>query len=94
MLKEQIFGKKGKLSSQEKTLAYFSRIFGCDKPQRTMCNGPKGIPAITVKDIRLLSGPKRSLQTNISSHSCFHRDKQFWPVFRRIIECDKSQKTI
>ena len=52
LLKKQIFGKKkGKLSSQEKTLAYFSRIFGCDNPQRTMCNGPKGFPAVFLEVI-------------------------------------------
>ena len=94
MLKTQIFGKEGKLSSDEKFWPLFCRIFECDKLQGTKCKDPKGIPAITVQDIRLLSGPQRSLQTNISSQSCFHRDKEFWPVFRRIIECDKSQKTI
>ena len=39
-------------------------------------------------------GPKRLLKANISNHSCFHMDKTFWPVFRRIIECDIHQETI
>ena len=37
LLKTQIFGKKGKLSSEEKILAYFSRIFDCDKPDGIIC---------------------------------------------------------
>ena len=33
LLKTQISGKKGKLSSEEKILAYFSRFIECDKSQ-------------------------------------------------------------
>ena len=39
-------------------------------------------------------GPKRSIETKILKNSCFHRDNRFWPVFRRIIECEKPQETI
>ena len=49
--KKQTFGKNGKLSSDEKTLAYFARFFECDKPQRTMCKGPEGFPAFTMEVI-------------------------------------------
>ena len=94
MLKTQIFGKEGKLSSEEKFWPLFSRIFECDKLLGTKCKGPKCLLAITVQVNRLVFGPKGSLQTNISSHSCFHRDIKFWPVLRRIIECDKPQETI
>ena len=52
MLKKQIFWKKGKLSSEEKTLAYFARIFERYQPQGTNCKGAKGSLAITVEDIR------------------------------------------
>ena len=52
LLKTQSFGKKGKLSNEEKVLAYFARIFVCDKPQGTKCKGPKGNLTIIVKAIR------------------------------------------
>ena len=52
LLKTQIFGAKGKLSSQEMISVFFSRIFDCDKPQGTICKGPEGILAIIVKAIR------------------------------------------
>ena len=51
-LKTQIFGKEGKLSSEEKILAHFARFFERDKPQATYCKGPKGILAFTVEAIR------------------------------------------
>ena len=35
--------------------------------------------------------PKTSIETNISKKSCFHEDKSFWPVFRRIIDCYKPE---
>ena len=94
MLKTQIFGREGKLSSEEKFWPLFSLTFECDKLQGTKFKGAKGLPAITVPVNRLVFGPKGSLQTNISSHSCFHRDIKFWPVFCRIIERDKPQETI
>ena len=34
------------------------------------------------------------METNISKNSGFHDDKRFWPIFRRIIECEKPQETI
>ena len=39
-------------------------------------------------------GPQKSIDTNISKNSCFHDDKSVWPIFRRIIECEKPQETI
>ena len=36
----------------------------------------------------------RSLETNISKNSCFHREESFWPIFPRIIECARPQGTI
>ena len=38
-------------------------------------------------------GPKGSIETKLLKNSCFHRDKRFWPVFRRIIDCEKPQET-
>ena len=43
LLKTQTFGKKGKLSSEEKFLAYFSRSIEHDKYQGTIHSGPQGI---------------------------------------------------
>ena len=51
-MKKQIFGKKGNLSSEEKILAYFARIFERYQPQGTNCKGAKGSLAFTVEDIR------------------------------------------
>ena len=73
---------------------FFSRFPEGDNPQGLKCKGPRSIPAITVRANGFFSGPKWSLQTNISSHSCFHMDKRFWPVFRRTIGSDKLQETI
>ena len=42
LLKSQIFEKKGILSSEKHIVACFSRLIECDKPQRTVCKGPKG----------------------------------------------------
>ena len=48
-LRTQIFGKEGKLSSEEKIMTYFAHIFERDKPQATSCKGPKDIPPFTVE---------------------------------------------
>ena len=39
-------------------------------------------------------GPKKSIETNISKNSCFHDDKSLWPIFRRIMVCEKPEVTI
>ena len=52
LLETQFFEKKGSLSSEKNILAYFSRIFDCDKPHKTVCSGPKGLLAITAESIR------------------------------------------
>ena len=44
--------KKGKHSGVEKILAFFSRILDNDKPQGTICKGPKGILENTLDAIR------------------------------------------
>ena len=41
MLKTHIFGKKANFPVKKKFWPTFSRIFDCDKPQRTSCKGPK-----------------------------------------------------
>ena len=94
MLKLKFLEKKANFPVKKSFWPLFSRLFECDKPQGLKCKGPRGIPAVTVQVHRLLLGPKWSLQTNLSSHSCFHRDKRFWLVFRRTNECDNPQETI
>ena len=42
LLKTQIFGKKCKISCEEKILAYFPRIIERAKPLGTICKVPKG----------------------------------------------------
>ena len=43
----------------------FSRSMECDKPPGKICRGPEGILVITVEPIRVFSGPKRLLKTQI-----------------------------
>ena len=52
MLKTQSFGKEGKLSSEEKILAFFSLSIEHRKYQGTIFNGPQGILTINVEVIR------------------------------------------
>ena len=75
--KHKLLEKKADFPLNKRSWPSFSRVFECDKPKGLKCKGPRGIPATTVQVNRLLLGPKWSLQTNISSHSCFHRDKRF-----------------
>ena len=42
--------------------------------------------------IIIFLGPKLSIETNISKNICFHKDKSFWHIFPRIIECDKLKE--
>ena len=37
------------MSSEKKILAYFSQAIECDGPQRTIYEGPQGIPTIFVE---------------------------------------------
>ena len=45
-------------------------------------------------DKMISSGPKRSIETNISKNSSFLCEKTFAPIFPRIIECDNPQGTL
>ena len=89
LLKTQVFGAKGKLYSEEKILTSFSSYFRASKSK---C--PKGIPAYTLEVFGSFFGRKRSIETNISKKSFYHRDNRFRPIFRGIIECEKPQETI
>ena len=51
LLKAQVFGKKANFPVEKKFWLIFSRISDCDKPQRIICKGSKGILAITVEAI-------------------------------------------
>ena len=93
-LKTQIFGAKGKLSSDEKTWPIFSRTFECEKPRWSKRKGPRGFPAFNVEVIRSFFGPKGSIETKFLKNSCFHRDNRFRPIFRRIIGDEKTSETI
>ena len=52
LLETQFFRTKGKLSKEEKLLAYFFSYFNHDKPQGTQCKGPKCNLENTVEAIR------------------------------------------
>ena len=94
MLKSQIFGKGGKISSEEKILTYFARIFERDKPRATNCKGPNAIRHLLWTLSDHFFGPKMSIETNIPKNSCFHWDNRFWSVFRRIIEGEKPEAAL
>ena len=42
LLKAQVFGKKANFPVEIKFWLIYSRIFDCDKPQGTICMGPRG----------------------------------------------------
>ena len=74
-----------------------SRNIECDKPQGTICKGPKGILTIVLEPIRaFFLGPKWLLRTQIfeKKGKISSEKKTMWPIFSRIIECGKSQGTI
>ena len=87
LLKTQFFGKEGKLSSEEKFLAYF---FSCFLSLKNL--GGQKIRVQRVfrhlmwKLSDLFFGPEGWIETKILKNICFHGDKRFWHVFRRIIE--------
>ena len=82
-LLKKIFEKKGKLSSEKKILAFFSRIIECDKPPGTFCKCPKGIPTFTVEVITSLLQHLRSCGKKHSfiKNAIFPVKKKFWPFF-------------
>ena len=51
MLKKQVFGKKGKLSSEEMILAYFARSIEHDQNYGTYYKGSRGILTFTLEVI-------------------------------------------
>ena len=77
---------------QKRFWPIFSPVLEHDKCRGTIFEGPYSFLTIVVQLIRtFLMELKRSTETNISKFSRFHDDKCFWPIFPRIIECDKPQ---
>ena len=72
----------------------FPRIFECEKPRGQKVRVQRVFRHLMWKLSDRFFGPKGSIETKILKNSCFHRDNSFWPVFRRIIECEKPQETI
>ena len=61
---------------------------------RNILSGPTRWFDIFCANDKILSlRPKGSIKTKFSKNSCFQDDKRFWPIFPRIIECDKPQGT-
>ena len=73
-----------------------ARIIECDKPEGTVSEGPQGLLNITVKVTRSflqhLSGCWK--QKKIKRKAFFPLRKIVWPIFSRIIKCDKPQGTV
>ena len=71
-----------------------SRNFESAKPHGTICKSPEGGLTIIVELIGSflwdLGGRQKE---NLSKTRCFQDDKTFWPIYRRIIDCDKPHKT-
>ena len=75
----------------------FSRIIKCDKPQGTIYNGLEGTLTSIVHAIRTFCiGIMRWLKTQIleKRKAIFPVKRILWPIFSRIIECDKTMGTI
>ena len=70
----------------------FSRLIEQKKCQGTFYKVPHGFLTVFVQMIRsFFFRPKRSTETNVSKISRFNGDKKLWPIFPRIVECDKHQ---
>ena len=83
MLKTQIFENICNLSSEEKILAFFSRIIECDKPQGTKYKRPQGILTTTVGVIRSTLQDLRGCWKHkfLKIYATFPVEKRFWPFF-------------
>ena len=68
----------------------------CDKPQWTICNGPKATLIIFYGSYKsIFLRPKRLLKKQIiEKNSTFPVKNMLPPFFSRFVECDKPQKTI
>ena len=92
LLKTQISGKKGNLSSEKKLLTIYSRFIEYNKPQATNSKGPQGVLTITVEVTRSSLTPRGLLKTQFFEKKKANSPvkESFWSFFSRIIECDKS----
>ena len=96
LLKKQLFEKKGKISSEEKVLACFfshsrvwqtsvNTLYGSTKYFDNYC-GSYRINSVI---------PKKLLKTKtFEKKGKLSSGKSFWPVFSRLLGCDKPQGTI
>ena len=92
--KHRILREKGKVSSEEKILAYFFPVSSnMTNVREQFMRVHKVLRQIVCKWLGHFLGPNRSIETNISKKSSFHVDKSFWLIFPRTIECDKPQGT-
>ena len=96
LLKTQIFEKKGKLSSEKKFMACFfshSRVWQTSGDNMW---GSTRFPDIYCGSYSVNSvTPEKLLKTQIfENKGKLSSEKSFWPVFSRILECDKPQGTI
>ena len=94
LLKTESFEKKAKLPSKKKLWPSFSRNVEYGKCERTIYNVPKKNLTKYCANYQTVSlEPKRSIETNIPKCSVFTMTKN-WPIFPRVIECDKPQGPI
>ena len=89
----QIFGRKANFPVKKNFWPIFSRIFECEKPRGSEQKVHGVFRLLMWKLSDRFFGPKLSIETKFSKNSCFHRDNRFWPIFRRIVECEKPQET-
>ena len=81
---------------EKKFWPFPSRINEHDKRQETIYKGPQGTLTITVEGrrsfIQDLTGCCK--QKFLNKKAIFPVKESFWPIFSRIIDCDKPQATI
>ena len=92
--KHKVLKKKGNLSSDEKILSYFFSYYRTWKKSGDILEGSTKYFDKNCAIVEIISsGPKKSIETNISKNNRFHKYKRFSPIFPRIFECDKTHGT-
>ena len=89
-MKKQIFEQKGNLSNEKNFVGYFFLVlWNMKNVRKHFIRVNKVFWHENDKIISL--GPKWSIETIISKINCFNGDKKLWPIFPRIVDCDKHQ---
>ena len=94
-MKKQIFEKKRQPFQWKKFCGlFFLALSNMKNVRELFIRVSKVFDIYRANDKMISSGPKRSIETNISKTSSFLCEKKFGPIFPRIIDCDNPQGTL